>query len=293
MLPFPVTTALTGLAPSATTTVYATYRTTGDLQAYLTTAVPSTPYEVVGTVTTTATGVASVDNSTAPATTTGRRHRSEYPAAVGLYFSTGARIDASTFGVIVNGVFEALPGNPVNAPNGARLGGTAIPTQRFFVRAHRSADFTVPDATWTAVPFDFDQVMRTDYTGAPDYPNPPHNDSGSVTVRSRFYVGPAGAYHLSGRAQFVDPAGANVGRRYSRIVLYNASGVPTWFINCDNKDVLVQGSLVAWEAVVDMPSGFYVEFQVHHTQGAPLALSANSYSGGTNTYATMTLLQVA
>jgi hypothetical protein len=292
-LPFTATTPLTGLAPNATTTVYASYRTTGDLQAYLSTAVPATPYEVVGTVTTSATGVTSVDNTTAPSTTAGRRHQSEFPASVGRYVTTAQRIEATAFGINVGGVMAALPDAPVYMPLGARLGNTTQPTKRFFVRAHRTTTFSVPDSTWTGVPFNLDQVLRTDYTDPALYPKPPHNDAGSVTEQRRFYAGPAGVYQFSARLLFEDPAGANVGRRYGRVIQYNAAGDVVWTANAHNEDVATNGGNVYIDLTMDLPAGNYVEFTVMQTQGVAVNLFANNYSAGTPCWATMTLLQVA
>lgn len=295
-LPYPAAVSLTALAPNAVTTVYATYRTTGDLQAYLTTAVPATPYEVVGTATTNATAVTSVDNSTAPATTAGRRHQSEYPAVVGRYFSTQAKIDASSFGLAVAGVLDATPGRAVNAPLGVRLGATTAPMARYYVRTYRNATQSIPNNAWTPVGFNVDSVIRNDYAtiDPASYPTPPHNAGGDVTAQRRFYAGPAGTYTFSGRITFDSPAGAVAGDRRGRIIRYNSAGVAVWIIGTDSHSA-VDTQRVAYDATIDMQRGDWVEFEALHTQGAALTVSSNEFAGAAPTpvYATMTLVQVA
>lgn len=287
-LPFPAATTLAGLAPNATTTVYATYRTTGDLQAYLTTSVPTgTPYEVVGTAVTNATGVVSVDNAAYPATTSGKRHRSEPPTMVGQYHSTQTQL-LSPLGLHVPGVFQASASGPPNMPEGARLGATSQAYARCHARAHRSATLSVADGVWTSVPFDTDGIVRTDY---PDL-GLPHNAAGSATLQRRFYAGPTGLYTFSARLQFADPAGGNAGRRGARIVRYNSAGTVTWVVMCDNRPAVDGDNVVKADATIDMSRGDFVEVQVYQSQGAALNLENNSYSGNVPCYAVMTLVQV-
>jgi hypothetical protein len=290
-LPFPAATSLQSLAPNATTTVYATYRATGDLQAFLTTSVPTgTPYEVVGTAVTNATGVVSVDNSTYPATTSGKRHRSEPPTMVGQYHSTQAKI-TSPLGVLVPNVLDVPASGAPNAPEGVRLGATTQATKRLYVRTHRSAGLSVPNGTWTPIPWNVDQIAATDYE---EFPKPHTGATTSTTTQRRFYAGPTGVYTISGRAQFDEPAsGAIAGYRNSRVVRYNSAGTPIWVLTCDTHRIDTTPTSRVWfEATLDMSRGDWLEVEVYQTQGATLPLLANNYSGSIPVYATFSLVQV-
>lgn len=288
-LPFSATTSLTGLAPNATTTVYATYRTTGDLQAYLTTSLPSgTPYEVVGTAVTNATGVVSVDNGNYAATTSGKRHRSEPPTLVGQYHSTQAQINA-TRGITVPGVLQAAPGDAAVAPLGVRFGGAAQPTKRYYVRASLTTAVPVESNVWTSIPYNFDQVIRSDY----DYPKPIHNASGTTAERRRLYAGPPGTYQVSGFAQFEDPDTPRAGWRSSRLVIYSATGELIWIQPCDSHQAVDGTNRVWFNATLDMAQGQWVELQTYQSNAEWVDLLPNSYSGSIPNWVSLTLLQAA
>jgi hypothetical protein len=182
-----------------------------------------------------------------------------------------------------------VPGAPVSAPLGVRMGATTQPTARYYVRASMTTVVTTAASTWVSVPYDFDQVVRSDY----DYARPIHDAGGTVTERRRLYAGPTGTYQVSGFTQFDDPDSPRSGIRSSRLAIYSAAGELIWVMPCDSHPAVDGTNRVWFNATFDLVAGQWVEAQVFQSNAEFIDLLVNSYSGSTPNWISLTLLQVA
>lgn len=240
---------------------------------------PANPSLNLGNVTTGASSVGVITQTTARAVPPGLSG-TVLPITGGTL--TGALTAPS---LAVSGQFVANSSG-VSAPHGVFLGGATTPTARHYARVSRTTSFTgVVTNTWTSITFG-----TNDVTPVSDYGVTAHSTS---TNSQRLICGAAGDYALGGSATFAQP-GNNIGTRRSRVVHYNSAGTAVHIAVCSTVDVTTNVSTylaVNWNCNMYAAKNDWFEFQVWHNQGNNEPLDVGTGAAQDKIWASMRLIQ--
>lgn len=252
---------------SSTTNIYISVNTTTALVTVTAGAAPAAgTYLLLGSVATSGSAI----TTTLPITPT-TRALPENVAGQYLKLSGGAATgEVQAPSLLVPSYFQANAtlGN-VNAPYGARLGGTGA-LARCYARATGSAIQNTTSGVWATL-----STPTVAYNYAYPGRTAPFN-----TSTNRFTCPVAGVYTVMGSAHFY-AAATPKGDRICAVLRRNAAGGVVWYHEGPQNDAVVTPlGVVGVTASMDCDAGDTLEVQVIQTQGSTLSLYGSVIASG-------------